>query len=76
MTWQPIETAPRDGTDMLLVGIHGHYTATPTYIGWFNGSTKRWVNTYSGKSQYPPSHWMPLPDEPTVEADRKHRGKR
>lgn len=69
MTWQPIETAPKDGTWVLLYdpkttcGIYtGYYD--PCYMGpriggWFNGhmSDEEYVEIF-------PTHWMPLPPKP------------
>jgi hypothetical protein len=47
--WQPIETAPRDGTRVLL------WDGGPeAYIGYWSGDS--WISY--------PSHWMPLPDPP------------
>lgn len=57
--WQPIETAPKDGTD-ILVGFAGQ-DRPPVVVGWFDD----WleydsVNILKGK----PTHWMPLPEPP------------
>lgn len=65
MKWQFIETAPKDNTDMVLIGIYGILTQTPIYIGNYDTNAKCWRNTYNGKEQqYAPSHWMPLPLPP------------
>src|SRR4051794_20783469 len=41
--WQKIETAPKDGADILLCKVDGFLTAHPSpYIGWFHGMTKEW----------------------------------
>jgi hypothetical protein len=66
--WQPIETAPLDGTDILVWGPHGHgclvvgFDDEPEHPGF------PWI-TLDGR-QYPPaafSHWMPLPATPDKE---------
>lgn len=66
--WQPIETAPKDGTKILLVleGIHPHLDVpyTPS-IGWFNGVV--WgdeESEYSNCESWSPTHWMQLPKNP------------
>lgn len=69
--WQPIETAPKDGTYVLLAGPSG-YTTTPirVEIGHWDAEFsphQPWV-TYSNDSFTDsgdaPTHWMPLPQEP------------
>jgi|APMI01.1.fsa_nt_gi hypothetical protein len=76
MHWQPIETAPKDGTDVLLFfpecNRHvwlGSYDVFETLL---NGITQ---NTHEGWSigmlganaaeRKEPTHWMPLPDPPS-----------
>ena len=73
MKWQPIETAPKDGTEILLlipldwqsstiieprIG-KGRYVATGWFTceGWLN-RLGQWVNEET------PTHWMPLPEPP------------
>jgi len=67
--WQPIETAPKDGTYILLLGDSG-YTTTPHRVAvgcWIEGYRDFWINhsndafTDDGE---PPTHWMPLPEPP------------
>ena len=72
MSWQPIETAPKDGTLVILYG---------GYFGVSLGSWREddylaergemWLdNSYdeysTGFASWPlePSHWMPLPPPP------------
>ena len=73
LTWQPIETAPKDGTDILAMYIHidtqivhaafwigADNTDDEADIGW-------WSYEYSEVSRIKlddwmePTHWMPLP---------------
>jgi hypothetical protein len=69
--WLPIETAPKDGTSMLL-WIEGRY-----HIGGWSRTGDisypfAWVNEYGDIIARPwqgdpePTHWMPLPDPPTA----------
>ena len=70
--WQPIETAPRDGTEVLLWGgdweseISRPYPNCGVLVGY---SKSGMIFTVAGGSHYEvwincPTHWMPLPDPP------------
>jgi hypothetical protein len=57
MEWQPIDTAPKDGTEVLLTD--GKYKRT--------GYWARRVGVWSIDAIValePPTHWMPLPEPP------------
>jgi hypothetical protein len=54
-TWQPIETAPKDGTWILVLGG----LRPPLAVHWLVGD---WVDSYG--CTYSPQHWMPLPEAP------------
>ena len=65
--WQPIETAPRDGTRVLLFG-RGPYDDIEAFTGEF--SFDRWLAAPNEASEYmpescSPTHWIPLPEPPT-----------
>ena len=60
--WQPIETAPKDGTEVLGY-LFEDYSPVPIYyaeggLSWFCEVTHRYVT---------PTHWMPLPQPPESE---------
>ena len=58
--WQPIETAPKDGTWVLIwCGWVGH----PRSSAFEHGSWQNlpWV---ANSKDYNPTHWMPLPAPP------------
>lgn len=71
--WQPISTAPKDGTALLLfsrthgivegcfeqVDGGGHPENGPPIYWW----TSPWVEFIDG-SYDAPTHWMPLPEPP------------
>jgi hypothetical protein len=61
--WQLIETAPKDGTQLLVWAPDmGWYAcAGQPIVAWNKG--KGW---YTSPGVYPlkPTHWMPLPDPP------------
>lgn len=80
MEWQPISTAPKDGTTVILAG-DGRVTCgewckpseTPR-IKYVNGFAPEpewdewdpfWSSHDGGfTEEHPPSHWMPLPPPP------------
>jgi hypothetical protein len=59
--WQPIETAPKDGTEIVcldeIYGKRWRYAAVWNGIQWYTGFGDSWPNAR-------PTHWMPLPDPP------------
>ena len=68
-TWQPIETAPRDGTVIDLWCSHGRIPCCSWRVaGNFNGDSA-WHNESGFPIEYGhpkkiPTHWMPLPEPP------------
>lgn len=72
MEWQPIETAPKDGTVVM-----GFDEKLPTRglsppiacIRWFD--TAWWGTTGDSIVMLRPTHWMPLPDAPSQEASNE-----
>lgn len=68
MTWQPIKTAPRDGTNILLAwgqdGVsQGHYIpGIPhpwKFIDTNDGLT--WLINHAVDGPGGPTHWQPMP---------------
>lgn len=59
--WQPIETAPKDGTAIILSAYSG---ALDRMVSW-DGRWSDWggVWTHHGRISQP-THWMPLPTPP------------
>lgn len=51
--WQPIETAPKDGTELLIVTSDGKY-----YAAFWHLAHKRWTN--QDGFMVLPTHWIPL----------------
>jgi hypothetical protein len=84
MDWQPIETAPRDGTPVLLYFAH-YPIYEPDYrnaaerceVGWFSGGV--WHESGTAHDLFEPwrdkagrpTHWMPLPPPPQTDSDRR-----
>lgn len=66
MNWQPIETAPKDGTNIIITDGCGCYSV----VSWAN-YWAIWLFPGYGDSDnefYYPTHWMPLPEPPEVVA--------
>lgn len=61
MDWQPIDTAPQDGTRVLLWISTG--IAMP-----FSWDGERWQGDDFPLNLAWPTHWMPLPDAPNPAA--------
>lgn len=77
MEWQPIETAPKDGTRVLLFRPSQYPSATVVagnfdsdrYASkprpyWTHDLEILWSRTEARKCQ--PTHWMPLPKPPSA----------
>lgn len=69
MEWQPIETAPKDGTEILLydgfglqVCRYGFDSVHNRVKLWVYGDTLDQYNTRLDMAD--PTHWMPLPEPP------------
>lgn len=59
--WSPIETAPMDGTRVMV------FCLGEARIARWNGYS--WLTVpgdYTLRKDYPPTHWMPLPDPPST----------
>lgn len=81
MTWQEIETAPKDGTAVLLWDadledaphyepVIGHFVDFESVGGAPDGYHSGWYDNVSGRVELRPTHWMPLPDPPVMERER------
>lgn len=65
MEWKPIETAPKDGFEVLLL----FHKTGDRVVGVFQRRKKCWVNAWTANEFYfPPTHWMPLPEPPKEDA--------
>lgn len=87
--WQPIETAPKDGTHILA--RNDDYGARETYWEFYAEGSQafRWFKEGKGPSgawswsepknnwafSWKPTHWMPLPEQPTTAMSAALEGK-
>jgi len=63
--WQPIETAPKDGFDILLCDAA---TNTQVVAAWVDNGGWNWCSDGTRYHMEAFTHWMPLPDAPTLAA--------
>lgn len=60
--WQPIETAPKDGTKVLIYHIRDKWMICAGH--WPCNSY--WSESYASNIKLNnPTHWMPLPEPPS-----------
>jgi len=76
--WRPIETAPKDGTE--IIGLHGDFFSVPPKRPGYMVASMRFDKgseeldtdpAWCGpeEEEYTPTHWMPLPQPPEEEND-------
>ena len=63
MMWQPIETAPKDGSFILLASPKGRIAD-----GFWSLVYGVWSWPYV---MVEPTHWMPLPERPNAQGEEK-----
>ena len=59
-SWQPIKTAPKDGTEIIV-----WMGRKDIRLGWYfapSSNTRGWMDQNSKTIR--PTHWMPLPEPP------------
>lgn len=66
--WQPIESAPRDGTEIQLWAKgewfpNAHWCRSK--LGWYEEYWDAHWCSYSESGIYNATHWMPLPTPPS-----------
>jgi hypothetical protein len=66
--WQPIETAPKDATAVLLwpdipVCIYRGNAPAEIVLGYYLPVDREWYNP-ERQHTFDPTHWMPLPEPP------------
>jgi hypothetical protein len=61
MEWQPIKTAPKDGTEVLLIDDENTYALAKFYEGEWRDMGDIGA---AGQYNFEPTHWMWLPAPP------------
>lgn len=78
MEWQPIETAPKDGTPILA--WNGFSQQVIEYSESSVFGRRKWVfgeceGSYNARQEFDdPTHWMPLPEPPNAPLHRPAGG--
>jgi len=65
MEWQPIETAPQDGTEILIAGRYDFSGVWDMAVGDCRGGKAR---PFVG--EHTATHWMPLPAPPQTKGNQ------
>jgi hypothetical protein len=68
--WQPIETAPRDGT--LILGAEKNWRGEllVAEMAWEDGEWQLTLQWGDETNEAAPTHWMPRPAPPNAGNDR------
>lgn len=64
MKWQPIETAPKDGSSFLAYDKEGNFICILRWNKW-DSDQGRLVVSWDGTENRDCTHWMPLPKQPS-----------
>ncbi|MDT6962883.1 hypothetical protein QTN24_15390 [Cupriavidus sp. SZY C1] len=82
--WQPIATAPKDGTNIIVTNgssvAQGWWCSEEPYVREQRDLTGAWIDQQEsdgfegwldcdGGMQPDPTHWMPLPQPPAMQKD-------
>jgi Protein of unknown function (DUF551) len=62
--WQPIDTAPRDGTRILLYDRYEREQDFARFVGAWGDSPVGYWFAIPGAYRKRPTHWQPLPAPP------------
>ena len=71
--WQPIETAPRDGT-WFFACIKDAGPYKPRLVHFADAYDRYPINDVGGCWSRAPTHWMPLPEPPALRELAGERG--
>ena len=64
--WMNIETAPKDGTRILLTSYKSFSSDCPSIIDdyWYQDRVQEGFDHWDELFDFPPTHWMPMPKPP------------
>lgn len=64
MEWQPIESAPKDGSRVIIYDPDIPSEKGIVTEALFDSWRETWTDTVETYLRYNPTHWMPLPEPP------------
>lgn len=64
--WQPIETAPKDGTVIAVWNPQQPDLVRYARFGHFTLNHREWLTLRGTAMTWVPTHWIELPDPPTT----------
>ena len=70
--WLPIESAPKDGTHILLGYFLEAGGGGPPVVAFWHGTKQKWCTLrelLNAEGYFSPTHWMPLPPSPAGAKD-------
>ena len=67
MQWQPIETAPKDGTWIMICRPTTYASKLGCALVYWDDHFACWHDGDYHSDHYAPTHWMPLPEPPPKE---------
>lgn len=74
--WQPIESAPKDGTEVIL--LEGARVGAAFWVSWSSSHTEEagsgWSICWDGDDWHKPTHYMPLPAAPSPTTEQPIKG--
>jgi hypothetical protein len=77
--WLPIETAPKDGTEIVLISktsdshlvdLSAKYFFHESFIGSFSFHSKEWIDLIGHIPEDKPTHWMHIPEFEDTEDEK------
>jgi hypothetical protein len=68
MTWQPIETAPKDRRILVFEPGDCDEEGFIDVVHWYMGDTEDYWADWDWKKSCNPTHWQPLPAPPLEKA--------
>jgi len=68
--WQSIETAPKDGTQIIIAVMDKDQDYEPGWAFWSERFSNWMIPMTTRGYAFYPTHWMPMPDLPTRENDQ------